>query len=92
MLGKHKGAIEDLDKAIELNPNNEAGYINRGNSKNNFGQYQEAIEDYDKAIQLNPNNQDAYFYRKNAYENLNKKNRRRKKNQKSKSVTKLLTA
>lgn len=56
-------AILDFDKAIELNPNFAAPYVNRGVSKKMLGRYQEAIQDFDQAIKLNPNHFLFYYYR-----------------------------
>ena len=48
----YTGAIADLDKAIELDPNYALAYTNRGLAKAHLKQYSEAIADYDKAIEL----------------------------------------
>ncbi|KLI34521.1 tetratricopeptide repeat protein, partial [Brachyspira hyodysenteriae] len=56
-------AIKDYDKAIELNPNNEMAYINRGFAKSDLKMYEESIDDYTKVIELNPNNEMAYINR-----------------------------
>ena len=64
----YRAAIQDLDKAISLNPENIAAYANRGHAKVLFGHselimdhiaeaqqaYRAAIEDYDKAISADP--------------------------------------
>ena len=55
-LGDHPGAIADYDKAIELNPDDDAALNNRGLVKSDLGDYQGAIEDLDKAIRLEPDN------------------------------------
>ena len=49
-IGKHKEAIADHDKAIELDPDNTDAYYNRGNAKSRIDQLEAAIKDYDKAI------------------------------------------
>lgn len=54
-LKKYEEAIEDYNKAIELDSNDIAAYHNRGNSKFCLKHYVEAIEDYDEAIKLDPN-------------------------------------
>ena len=61
--GEHEEAIEKYSEAIELNPNYEIAYNNRGNAKNFLGLHQEAIADYDKTIELNPNYAIAYSNR-----------------------------
>jgi len=64
-------AIKEYTKAIELNPNFEPAYINRGNSYSIFLQmYEKGIQDYTKAIQINPNNDVPYSRRAINYENL----------------------
>ena len=54
-LKDYQGAIEDYDKAIELDPNYAKAYNNRGAAKGNLGDNQGAIKDYDKAIEIDPN-------------------------------------
>ena len=69
-LGKNERAIEDYDKAIELDPDDDGAYNNRGFSYRRLGQYQRAIEDFDKAIELDPNFAGAYNNRGFSYRNL----------------------
>ncbi len=57
------GAIQDYTKAIELNPNYNDAYYNRGSAKYEIEDYRGAIEDYNKAIKLNPNSDKAYYNR-----------------------------
>jgi tetratricopeptide (TPR) repeat protein len=60
-VGDYKGAIQDYNKAIELNtPNLAQAYSNRGVSKSELEDYMGAIEDYNKTIELNPNDGMAY--------------------------------
>ena len=70
--GLHGQAIQDYDKAIQLNPDYALRpvdpdyvlpYFNRGVAYTNLGEYQRAIEDYDKAIQLDPANALTYHNR-----------------------------
>jgi tetratricopeptide (TPR) repeat protein len=63
-------AVENLNKAIKLQPNNIENYNKRGTVYYNLGQEQRAIEDYNQAIRLNPNYTVAYYNRGNAYANL----------------------
>lgn len=53
-------AIEDYNKAIQLNPNFAEAYNNRGYAYHKKGEIDRAIEDYDKAIQIKPD--DVRFY------------------------------
>jgi len=54
-LNRYDEAIEDYNKAIELDPNIAMGYNNRGLIYYYLNRYDEAIEDYNKAIELDPN-------------------------------------
>jgi len=63
-------AIEYLDKAIKLQPNNAKTYHERGIVYYALYQEQRAIEDYNEAIRLRPDYVLAYYNRGNAYANL----------------------
>jgi tetratricopeptide (TPR) repeat protein len=69
-LGEYRKAIQEYDKAIQLDLNYASAYQNRGIAYDELGEYQRAIKDYDKAIQLDPNDGDAYYTRGNAYVRL----------------------
>jgi serine/threonine protein kinase len=56
MLDDYQGALEDLDKADVLEPNNAFTLTSRGNVKETLKEYQGALEDLDKANVLEPNN------------------------------------
>ena len=45
-------AINDLNKAIELNPNDANAHLLRGKAKLGLNQYKNAIDDFSKAIEL----------------------------------------
>ena len=64
-MGLYYDAIEDYNKAIELNPNNELAYHNRANAEYNIGLYDEAIKDYNKVMELNPNANIVYCDKNN---------------------------
>jgi len=64
-------AIADRTKAIELSPNNDAFYYNRGFSYNREGDHDLAIADYSEAIRINPNYAKAYYNRADAYTQKN---------------------
>ena len=51
---KYDLAINDFNKAIEINPDYFASYNNRGNVYSEQGKSEKAIEEYSKAIELNP--------------------------------------
>jgi tetratricopeptide (TPR) repeat protein len=56
MLKDYQGALEDLDKADVLEPNNASTLRSRGCVKMMLKDYQGALEDLDKANVLEPNN------------------------------------
>jgi len=58
--GDYEGAIEDYNKAIEINPKDAEAYNNRGVAKWDLGDDRGAIEDYNKAIEIKPRYADAY--------------------------------
>ena len=62
-----KKAIEYLNNAIKLQPNNAETYTKRGGTYYNLGQYQRAIQDYNEAIRLKSNDVEAYNNRGYVY-------------------------
>ena len=68
--GLHLDAIEEFDKAIELDPNLAPAYLNRGYAYSQLGRYLKAIENYDKGINLNPTIALAYDNRGAAHHNM----------------------
>ncbi len=67
VLGNMQQAINDLNKAIELNPQFAEAYYNRGIAYGNLGNNRKAIKDFDKAIEMKSQYARAYFYRGIAY-------------------------
>ncbi|MGD1835553.1 MAG: tetratricopeptide repeat protein, partial [Nitrososphaeraceae archaeon] len=53
--GNYSQAIESYDKAISLDPNWSAPWLDKGTVYFKLGNYSQAIESYDKAISLDPN-------------------------------------
>lgn len=56
----HKSAIEDLDRAIELDDTNPEFYRQRGFSKSQLGETLAAATDFENAIAIDPENADNY--------------------------------
>ena len=62
-LGRYEEAIEEFDKAIELDPNDPDYHYYKGIALYELHKYEEAIEEFDKAIELDPNDP-VYHYNK----------------------------
>jgi len=52
-------AIDEYNKAIEIDPELMDGYNNRGLAYHNKGQYDKALSDLNKALEINPDYADA---------------------------------
>jgi len=63
-------ALDYLNKAISLDPNDAGTYNDRGVAYSDLGQPQRAIEDYAKAIRLEPEDALAYYNRGLNYKKL----------------------
>ena len=63
-------AIEYLNNAIRLQPNNAETYNKRGTAYYNLGQYENTIKDDSEAIRLAPQYPEAYNNRAGAYVRL----------------------
>ncbi|MEE3719197.1 tetratricopeptide repeat protein [Tumidithrix elongata RA019] len=61
--GDYRGAIEDFNRAISLNPNNAIAYNYRSLSHSELGDLEEAIQDCNKALEIDPEYALAYFNR-----------------------------
>ena len=66
-LRQYEEAIQDSDKAIEIDPKEAASWYFRGKSKYFLDQFEEAIQDFDKAIEIDPEKSSAWESRGFAY-------------------------
>ena len=66
-----EGALQDVNKAIELDPNMSGSYYIRGLLKMKISDYKGALQDYNKAIELDPNDAGAYNNRADLYLTIN---------------------
>ena len=69
---EHVKAIENYNKAIELNPNYEEAWFNKGFELGKLERHEEAIAYFDKAIELNPTDEEAWFSKGNELGDLEK--------------------
>jgi tetratricopeptide (TPR) repeat protein len=56
----YQGAMQDANKAIEIDPDSSQAYLNRGRAYLKLNDYQKAIADFNRAIKLKPENSIAY--------------------------------
>jgi WD40 repeat protein/S1-C subfamily serine protease len=59
--GDRKGALLDMDTAINLNKTDQATYINRGSLKYAIGKKQDALGDFHEALKLGSKNINMYL-------------------------------
>jgi tetratricopeptide (TPR) repeat protein len=66
----HEKAVQDFDKAIQIDCNYELAYVGRGLSYIELGENQKAINDYTKAIEFGSDNSLTYRSRADVYRSL----------------------
>lgn len=66
--GEFELAINDYNKAIELNPKDNSIYLSRGRAQAGRKNYDSAIADFSRAIEINPQDASAYFNRADSFE------------------------
>jgi tetratricopeptide (TPR) repeat protein len=66
-MGNVVEALNTVNEALRLNPEDEAAYVSRGDIHIKGGNYDQAVPDFSRVIQLNPENSYAYFRRGTAY-------------------------
>ena len=59
----YKGAIEDFNQVLKIEPNNAYGYVGRGLASFFLEQYKVAKTDFDKAIEITPDIAYAHYFR-----------------------------
>lgn len=62
-LGDLRGAQQDFDRSVRINPVFTNGFHYRAITRSRFGHYEEALEDLQHAIDLRPGNIGVYFSR-----------------------------
>ena len=65
-------AIETLQQALQVAPDNAAAHCNLGNALRGFGRPQDALLSYDRALQIDPGNADALYKRAHALRDLDR--------------------
>ena len=68
--GQYAEAIEEYNKALEVNPNCALAYYNRSVAYTSMRQYDRAVSDCTKALQLSPRHASSYYSRGVSYWHL----------------------
>jgi protein O-mannosyl-transferase len=71
-MNNYTRAIEDFNKAIEINPKKKLAYHNRGVAYMALGNQTQAIESFNRAIEIDAYYAEAYYRRGILYNNLGK--------------------
>jgi tetratricopeptide (TPR) repeat protein len=69
-LGRPEQALEDFNRAIDIDPTRADGFLGRANALNTLKRYEEALPDYNRAIEIEPTLANAYVNRGSAYSHL----------------------
>jgi protein O-mannosyl-transferase len=70
LLGNNARAIDDYDRAVEINPAYAPAFNNRGLAYESIGDHTRAINDYDRAVEIDPGNAEVFNNRGMVYETL----------------------
>lgn len=62
-LGQSKRSLQDLNRAILIDPNYSAAYYNRAITRQDLGEFEKALADYSEVLRINPEHVAALFYR-----------------------------
>jgi tetratricopeptide (TPR) repeat protein len=69
-VGRLADAVEALDRALAVNPENEIAWINKGTALSRMGRMNEALRCYNSAIKVNPSYEVAWNNKGNALARL----------------------
>jgi Flp pilus assembly protein TadD/predicted amidophosphoribosyltransferase len=60
ILGRYDEALECIDAALKINPDNEVAWVNRGTALTRLGKHKEALRSFNEAIKQNPSYEVAW--------------------------------
>ncbi|HEV3340332.1 MAG TPA: tetratricopeptide repeat protein, partial [Pirellulales bacterium] len=66
-LRQHEEALADLDRAVELDPNDAGAYEQRGSERFKMGRFADSIADFDRQIALDPASEAGHWKRGISY-------------------------
>ena len=67
-VGEVRQAIEEYDKAIDIDPNLSSAYVNKANAYIHLRDHRRAMDSFDMAISVDPNSALAYYNRGTYYD------------------------
>lgn len=62
-LDKYVRALEELDKSLEINPENADIWSYKGSALYILGRYEEALDAFDKSLEINPKNENVWSFK-----------------------------
>ncbi len=65
--GKFEDSLKHLDRALEIKPNDDQNWYNRGLTLSSLGRFDEAVASYDHALEIKPNDDQVLNKRGVAY-------------------------
>jgi RNA polymerase subunit RPABC4/transcription elongation factor Spt4 len=60
ILGRYDEALECIEAALKINPENEIAWVNRGTALTRLGKHKEALKSFNEAIKQNPSYEVAW--------------------------------
>jgi tetratricopeptide (TPR) repeat protein len=69
---KYNEAIQDFNRAVELDPTYVAAWYRRGLSHYHLRNYPMAVRDFLKVVELEKDHADAYYQRSSSYKRMGK--------------------
>lgn len=68
--GRTEQALADFNRAIDIDPTHQDGYLGRADTLNVMGRYEASLQDYNRALEIKPDMAEAYINRAIAYSHL----------------------
>src|SRR5437016_5944221 len=72
LLGRYEEALRAIDTALDINPQNEVAWVNKGNALTRLGRLIDALRCFNAAIKVNPQFEVAWNNKGNALARLGK--------------------
>ncbi len=69
-LNRPESALENFNRAIDIDPTRADGFLGRANALSTLKRYEEALPDYNRAIEIDPTLANAFVNRGSAHSQL----------------------